>query len=134
MQSTTGLFATTLVAAGLLALSPAALSPALAQAQSPSTPSPTVPKSTVAPPSIPDSKLDATAAAVKRVTEVREDFEQKVAQAPDADKERLANEANQALVKAVTDQGLSVEEYTTIMQTAQNDPVVRDKLVERLKK
>jgi Domain of unknown function (DUF4168) len=35
--------------------------------------------------------------------------------------------------KAVTDQGLSVEEYTTILKVAQNDPVVRGKLVQRMK-
>jgi hypothetical protein len=36
-------------------------------------------------------------------------------------------------VKAVTDQGLSVDEYSTILQVAQNDPQVRDKLLQRLR-
>jgi hypothetical protein len=36
-------------------------------------------------------------------------------------------------VKAVTDQGLSVEEYTSIMVVAQNDPMVRQKILQRLK-
>ena len=44
------------------------------------------------------------------------------------------DEADQALVKAVTDKGLSVEEYTAILEVAQTDPVVKDKQVERLKK
>jgi hypothetical protein len=43
------------------------------------------------------------------------------------------DEANKALVKAVTDQGLSVEEYTSIMVVAQNDPAVRQKIVQRMK-
>jgi hypothetical protein len=35
--------------------------------------------------------------------------------------------------KAVTDQGLSVDEYTTILELAQNDPIVRNKMVQRMK-
>jgi hypothetical protein len=34
---------------------------------------------------------------------------------------------------AVTDQGLSVAECTAIMQVAQNDPAVREKILQRLK-
>jgi len=42
-------------------------------------------------------------------------------------------EANAALIKAVTDQGLSIDEYTKIIEVAQSDPGVRDKLLQRLK-
>jgi hypothetical protein len=92
------------------------------------TPGPTNPSK-----NIPDNKLDAAAAAVKNVSVVRSDFEQKLAQAPDTEKDRLVDEADNAMTKAVTDQGLSVEEYSTIMKLAQNDSVVRDKLLQRLK-
>lgn len=131
MQSTTGFLAMALTAAGLLAM-PAAH----AQDKSPTAPSQTAPGKTtapVAPTTIPEKKLDAAAAAVKRVSVIRDDFEQKVAKAPVAEKKRLADEADNAMAKAVTDQGLSVEEYSTILQVAQNDPVVRDKLLQRLK-
>ena len=37
------------------------------------------------------------------------------------------------MVKAVTDQGLSIDEFKTIMNLAQNDPAVRNKLMQRLK-
>lgn len=128
MKSTMGFCAMAATAAGLL-LMPVAN----AQNQSPSTPPSATPKSTTAPTNIPDKKLDATAAAVKRVTAVRENYEQKLSKAPDADKEKIVGEANEAISKAVTDQGLSIEEYTSIMRVAQNDPVVRDKLLQRLK-
>jgi hypothetical protein len=36
-------------------------------------------------------------------------------------------------VKAVTDQGLSVEEYTSIVAMAQSDPEVREKIVQRIR-
>jgi uncharacterized protein DUF4168 len=82
---------------------------------------------------IPDAKLDAVAAAAKKVTAVSDTYKEKLAKAPTADKERVVDEANAAIAKAVTDQGLSVEEYVSIMKVAQNDPVVRDKIVQRLK-
>ena len=129
MQSTTrlGAFcAMTLAAAGLLFM-PAAN----AQQQPPSAPPATAPKP--APTTIPDKKLDAAAAAVKQVSTVKGTFEQKLAQAPAEEKERVAGEADDAIVKAVTDQGLSIDEYTTILQVAQKDPVVRDKLLQRMK-
>ncbi|HEY2611674.1 MAG TPA: DUF4168 domain-containing protein [Reyranella sp.] len=126
MQSTTGFCAMALTAAGLLFM-PAAQ----AQDKAPATPSPTAPAPT--PTNITDSKLDAAAAAVKRVSSIQGAYEQKLAKAPDADKQRVAGEANEAMTKAVTDQGLSIEEYTTIMTVAQKDPVVRNKLLQRLK-
>jgi hypothetical protein len=137
MQSTPRFFAMALTAAGLLlmpaAFAPAAFAPAaFAQDKSPA-PSPAAPGRTTTPTLISDSKLDATAAAVKRVTAVKETYDQKMAKASGAEKERLVTEATNAMTKAVTDQGLSIEEYGAIIQVAQNDPVVREKLIQRLK-
>jgi hypothetical protein len=64
---------------------------------------------------------------------VKEDYEQRIAQAPDSEKLRPADEGKQALTKAVTDQGLSVAEYSEILQVAQNNPTVREKILQRLK-
>jgi hypothetical protein len=35
--------------------------------------------------------------------------------------------------KAITDQGLSVEEYDSILEVAQNDPEVREKIRQRIR-
>jgi hypothetical protein len=83
-------------------------------------------------PTISDQKLDAAAAAIGQLTIIRQSYEQKIAEAPPSDKQHIADEANDALKKAVTDQGLTVDEYNTIVQTAQNDPTIRQKLVERI--
>jgi len=104
-----------------------------AQQQAPSGPSATTPRPTTTPTNISDKKLDAAAAAVKKVSVIKNNYEQQLAQAPVAEKKRLESEAGDAMAKAVTDQGLSIEEYTTIMQVAQKDPVVRDKLLQRIK-
>jgi hypothetical protein len=105
-----------------------------AQNQSePSKPSPTAPGPSSPSASVPDNKLDAAAAAVKSVSMVKDDYGRRIAQAPESEKSRLANEGGQALAKAVTDQGLSVEEYTEILQIAQNNPAVREKILQRIK-
>jgi hypothetical protein len=82
---------------------------------------------------IPDQKIDAAAAAIQRVASIKQDYQQRIAAAAPADKERVLNEAIGALEKAVTDQGLSVEEYDSILKVAQNDPKVLEKIRQRLR-
>src|SRR5215469_1910873 len=81
------------------------------QAQSPQTQLPQT-----KPPSAPisDDKLNAAAAASP------------------PDKQRLTKEANDAMEKAVTNQGLSVDEFNSIIRTAQNDPAIGQKLSQRI--
>jgi predicted TIM-barrel fold metal-dependent hydrolase len=83
--------------------------------------------------SIPDQKLDAAAAAIEQVASLKQDYQQRIAAAAPADKERVLNEAVGALKKAVNDQGLSVEEYDSILEVAQNDPDVREKIRQRIR-
>jgi len=94
------------------------------QAQSPQAQSPSM--------TISDEKLNAAAAAIGRVTSIRQSYEPKIAAAPPANKQHMTEEANDAMKKAVTDQGLSVDEYNSIIRTAQNDPSVRQKLSQRI--
>ena len=125
-KSTIGFCAMTFAAAGLMLAAPVN-----AQTQSPSAPSTTKPKA--APADISEQKLDAAAKAVKNVSTIRDSYEQKLVKAPADQKAKLADEASDAMEKAVKEQGLSVEEYTNIIEVAQNDPVVRNKLLQRLK-
>jgi len=118
------LAAAALSVAGLLLL-PAAnaqMNPPQArpQAQSPS-------------PAISDAKLNAAAAAIRQVSSIQQSYQRKIEAAP-SDKQRLTIEANDAMAKAVTDQGLSVDEYNSIISTAQNDPAVREKLSQRMRR
>lgn len=113
---------TVLSAACLLFSVPAAN----AQARSPS------PGVSDASPKIPDQKLDAAAAAIERVASLKENYQEQIATAPAADRERIAGEAISAISKAVTDQGLSIDEYNSILEVAQNDPEVGEKIRQRL--
>ena len=118
------LAAAALSVAGLLLL-PAAnaqMNPPQArpQAQSPS-------------PAISDAKLNAAAAAIRQVSSIQQSYQRKIEAAP-SDKQRLTIEANDAMAKAVTDQGLSLDEHNSIISTAQNDPAVRKKLTQRTRR
>ena len=53
-------------------------------------------------PAITDQKLDQTAAAIKRVASVKQNYQQRIAAAPSSDTERIAEEWMQELAKAVT--------------------------------
>ncbi len=72
-------------------------------------------------PNISDQKLDAAAAALDRVVSIKQNYEQQMATAAPSDKDRIAGDANNAMKKAVTD-----------LRVAQNDPGVREKLLQRL--
>ena len=84
------------------------------------------------PSGISDTKLDQAAAAIVHVDKLQRSYQQKLEQAPPDERDRVVAEADNALEKAVTDHGLSIDEYETILQTAQNDQTVRDKLLQRL--
>jgi hypothetical protein len=85
-------------------------------------------------PDLSDQKLSAVAAALERVASLQDDYRQRVAQAEaPAEKERIVAEANNELSKAVTEQGLSVEEYVSILGMARNDPEIRGKILERIR-
>jgi len=131
MKSMIGTGAAVALAAGL-ALLPVLSTPGANAQQDKQQDNSTVPPAS-SPAAIPDHKLDAVAAAAKRVVTVSDRYEEKLAKAPANEKEQIIDEANQAIAKAVTDQGLSVDEYVSIMKVAQNDSAVRDEIVKRLK-
>jgi hypothetical protein len=58
------------------------------------------------PRNIPDRKLNA--AALEQVASVKNNYQQRIEPAAHLNRERIADEANNALLEAVTDQGLSV--------------------------
>jgi hypothetical protein len=117
-------FAIAIVSAGWLIAQPAA-----AQNQPPtrSAPGAAATKSNIS-----DEKIDQAAAAIQDMQKVRSDYQQKLAGASPDQQTQIAGEANAAMEKAVTAHGLSVDEYNSIIQLAQNDSTVRDRIMKRL--
>jgi hypothetical protein len=83
--------------------------------------------------SIPDQKLDAAAAALEQVSTVKERYQQQIQDASPSERQRITSEAESALETAITGQGLSVEEYSSIIVVAQNNPDVRQRLLQRVR-
>ncbi len=102
-----------------------------AQAPSGAT-APSAAPSSPASPQLSDQKLDAAAAAIARVAFLRQNYERQLAQADPADRPKIAEQASGDLAQAVKDQGLSVDEYNSIVDRARTDPDVRKKILDRL--
>jgi hypothetical protein len=81
---------------------------------------------------IPDEKITAAASAMQHVASLRQNYQQQLAAAPPDQQQRIAGEGTEALAKAVTDQGLSIDEYNAILTAAQTDPKVRDQLLQHM--
>ena len=84
-------------------------------------------------PNLLDQKLGAVAAALERIASLQKDYRQRIAEAVPADKERIVAQAHGEFMKAVTDQGLSLEEYAAILDMARDDPEIRGNLLERIR-
>jgi hypothetical protein len=85
-------------------------------------------------PELSDQKLNAVAAALERIASLQKDYRQRIAEAEaPADKERLVAEAHGEFTKAVTDQGLSLEEYASILDVARDDSEIRSKLLQLIR-
>ena len=115
------------VAATALLGSSLALSQVVGQAQPPANRAPTGSSGGIS-----DQKLKEAAHAIPQVEGIRQNYQQQIAQAPDGDKPRIQNQAGDEMKKALADQGLSVAEYNSILQTAEQNAEVRARLIEQM--
>src|SRR5262249_17231270 len=81
-----------------------------------------------------DQKLSAVAAAMGHIAGLQKGYRQRIAEAEGpADRERIVADAHNEFTKAVTDQGISLEEYASILDMARDDPEIRDKILQRMR-
>jgi hypothetical protein len=108
------------------------LAPVLAMAapdQAPSTMAPSA--QTAAPATAPDAAtIGKAGAALHDVALVQEKYQGKIDSAPPAQKQTLSAQANAEAVQAIQSRGLSVQEYTNVVRVAQNDPKVKQQLLD----
>ncbi|HEY4043219.1 MAG TPA: DUF4168 domain-containing protein [Rhodopila sp.] len=98
-----------------------ALAPALALAQTPASPP--------APAAIPDQTIGKAGAALHDVAKVQQKYQGQMDSASPEQKKGLSEQANAEAVQAIQSHGISVQEYTTVMRTAQNNPQVKQRLL-----
>jgi hypothetical protein len=69
-------------------------------------------------------------AALHDVALVQEKYQGKIDSATPAQKQTLSAQANAEAVQAIQSRGLSVQEYTNVVRVAQNDPKVKQQLLD----
>lgn len=128
-----------IVAATALVFAGAAIAtPALAQTASQGSDGVTPPAATapVPAPKLDGKKLKSFAVAYLQVDKIKREYQPQLAQAKsDSDKEKIRTEASQKMVEAVNHvEGMSVQEYSAILASAQADPDVAQKLTTEINK
>lgn len=76
-----------------------------------------------------DAELQSFAEARTAITEIQQDYSQRMQNADDPEKaNELQQQANEEMIGAVEDTGLDVESFNTIAMAVQNDPELQQKL------
>jgi hypothetical protein len=77
-----------------------------------------------------DATVHKVGAALHRVTQIRHDYSQRAQAATmPTEQHALAQQAQTASIQAVQDQGLTVQQYDTVLRIAMNDPQLKDRLL-----
>jgi hypothetical protein len=100
------------------------LAPALAFAQTGQSPS-----SAPSAAAIPDATISKAGAALHDVAQVKQKYMGEIEKASPAQKQTLSAQANSEAVQAIQSHGLSVEQYTSVIRTANNDQQVKQRLL-----
>jgi hypothetical protein len=107
------------------------LAPALAAAAPNQTPSNPATAGQTAAPAKPDAAtINKAGAALHDVALVEQKYQSKISAAQPAQKQSLTTQANAEAVQAIQSRGLSVREYTDVIRVAQNDPQVKQQLLD----
>lgn len=96
------------------------LAPVLAMAQAPSA-------------AIPDQTIGAAGAALHDVAKLQQKYQGQMDSASPEQKKSLSEQANAEAVQAIQSHGISVQEYSTVVRTAQNNPQVKQRLLDAAK-
>jgi hypothetical protein len=95
-----------------------ALAPAIALAQAP----------TAQP--IPDQTIGKAGAALHDVAKVQQKYQGQMESATPQQKQGLSEQANAEAVQAIQSHGISLQEYSNVMRTAQNNPQVKQEVLQ----
>jgi Domain of unknown function (DUF4168) len=106
------------------------LAPVLAMAAPDQAPSTMSPSGQTAAPAPDAATIGKAGAALHDVALVQEKYQGKIDSATPAQKQTLSAQANAEAVQAIQSRGLSVQQYTNVVRVAQNDPKVKQQLLD----
>lgn len=78
---------------------------------------------------IPDGTITKAGAALHDVAGLQQKYQGKMESATPEQKQGLSDQANAEAVQAIQSHGLSVQEYSKVVHTAQNDPQIKQRLL-----
>jgi hypothetical protein len=107
-----------------------ATTPAFAQQSGRSSAAPQVPGATQQQGELTDAMVQKVGTALRHMATIRQDYARR-AQATNSQQQQqeLTNQAERDMTKAISDQGLSVQQYNQVIQMAQNDPTLKQRLL-----
>ncbi len=76
-----------------------------------------------------DIMVQKVGTALRHVAMIRQNYLQRSQAASPQQQQTLDNQANKEMLKAISDQGLSVQQYQSAIQMAQNDPGLKQRLL-----
>lgn len=85
-------------------------------------------------PVVSDAKIEQAGAALHDVAKLQEKYQGKLETVAPGQKQKLAEQATAETVQAIQSHGLSVQEYSNVVHTAQGDPLVRQHLMDAANK
>jgi hypothetical protein len=94
-----------------------ALAPALAFAQAPTQ-------------NVPEQTIGKAGAALHDVAKLQQKYQGQMESASPDQKKGLSEQANAEAVQAIQSHGISVQEYSNVIHTAQNNPDVKQRLLQ----
>jgi hypothetical protein len=78
---------------------------------------------------ISDGTIGKAGAALRDVVNLQQKYQGRIESATPEQKQSLSQEANAEAVQAIQAHGLSVQEYSKVIRTAQTDPQVKQRLL-----
>jgi hypothetical protein len=83
---------------------------------------------------ISDGTIGKAGAALRDVANLQQKYQGRMETATPEQKQGLSQQANAEAVQAIQSHGISVQEYSQVVRTAQNDPQLKQRLLEAANK
>jgi hypothetical protein len=104
--------------------------PVVAQQGRTDTPAPSAPAATSQSGQMSDAMVQKVGAALRHVATIRQTYQQRAQSANTQQQvQDLNDQARKEMVKAISDQGLSVQQYQQAIQMAQADPALKQRVI-----
>jgi hypothetical protein len=82
---------------------------------------------------IPDGTIGKAGAALRDVAKLQEKYQGRIDTASPEQKKGLSEQANAEAIQAIQSHGISVQEYSQVVRTAQNNQQVKQRLLDAAK-